>query len=124
MPIDMQDSFALNVPVDSVLSVKVVTGSTRINATGNVGHPAGTPTNLSHGSIMGRTRKVPLGTVGSHIARVNLIFNAAKDETATVEFSIQSAGTTPIAPFTAAFTGKSVGKDKFVARAKWTLSVV
>jgi hypothetical protein len=123
MPIDMQDDFRLNVPVGSILCVKVVTNSTHINATGNVNHPTQEPTGLSHGSIMGRTKRVTLGEVGTHIARVNLIFNAAKDETATVEYSIESSGT-PVAPFNPTFQGKSVGKDKFIARAKWTLSVI
>lgn len=123
MPIINKDDVALGIPAGSILCIKVVTDSKKIDATGTVDHPDGSVTNVSHGSIMGRTKRITLEEPGNHFARVNLIFNAQKEESATVEYTLEDDQGAQIASFKPTFKGKAVGKDKLVGRAKWSIEI-
>jgi len=124
MPIINKDDFALGISAGAVLFIKVVTESRRIDATGTVDHPGGSTTNVSHGSILGRRKRVELEGEGNHIARVNLIFNAEKEESAVVEYTLEDPIGTVIASFKPDFKGKAKGRDKLIGRAKWTIEIV
>lgn len=125
MPVDNEEDFKLGVPADSKLCIKVISPSSRINATGGIDHPDGTTTDLSHGAIFGRRRCVVLDQKGNHIVRVALIFNVQKkDDEGTVEFTLFDSTGTDLGSFAPVFKGRSVGKNKFVARAKWTIEIV
>jgi hypothetical protein len=124
MPLDNKDKTSINIPAGSTLCTKVVTVSNHVDATGAIDHPDNSKTNLTHSAIMKRKKCVVLDEVGTHIARVTLIFNATGDETATVEYSLIDANGTESDSFKPVFAGKSSGKDKFVARAKWAIDVI
>jgi len=123
MPLVLEESRARDVPAGSVLVVKVVTGSSDINATGQVGKPDGAEEGLKHADIMNRAKRVNLPKTGRYIARVSVILNAPTSQSATVEYSIEKAGS-GTKSFKPKFTGKSAGNDKFIGRAKYVISVV
>lgn len=124
MPLVLRDQRTRNVPHRSTLLVKVVSHSNQVNTTGRVDDPKNAGVDLTHGAIFNRVKKVPLKGVGIHIARVNLILNATTQQTATVEYAIEDPSGNQIRTFQPVFTGKSTGSDKFIGRAKWTISVV
>src|SRR5262245_48011347 len=106
MPLDLEEKRARDVPVNSTLLVKVVTGSPGVNATGRLDAPDDSSQNLTHQAIVGATKKLRLSATGIYIARVNLILNDEKTQTATVEYSIESDGK-EIRTFKPTFSGKS-----------------
>ena len=124
MSLELQERRTRNVPNGSTLLVKVSTNSNQVNATGRVSHAGGGSTDLTHGAIFKRVKKIELEGTGVHIARVNLILNGETQQTATVEYSIEDSGGSEIRSWQPEFKGKSSGNDKFIGRAKWTISVV
>ncbi len=123
MSLDLREERARNVPRGSVLKVKVVTHSDHVNATGQLDLSEGPDQDWSHGKIVNRTTSAQLPVTGRQFARVNIVIPATTFQEATVEFSIEADGNV-IRSWTPDFRGKTVGKDIFIGRAKWIISVV
>jgi hypothetical protein len=124
MPLDLQEERARNVPLGSILKVKVVTRSTNVNATGRVDFSQGTDLAWPHGKIVNRTASAELLASGRQFARVTIIVSATTEQEATVEFSIEDPAGAVIRSWQPTFAGKMVGADIYVGNAKWIVSVV
>jgi len=122
MPLDLKEERVRDVPRGSILKVKVVTQSNMVNATGQLDLAQSADIDWPHGKIVNRTASAELPDVGRQFARVNIVIPATSFQEATVEFSIESDSVV-IRSWQPAFKGKTTGKDIFVGRAKWIISV-
>ena len=123
MPLVLEEKRTRGVPRGSQLLVKVVSTFSSVNATGRVDDPNDVSTDLTHAAIFNRVKRVPLSSSGLNIARVSVILNATTQQAATVEYSIEDSAGTEIRKWQPQFSGKSSGDDKFLGRAKWSISV-
>jgi hypothetical protein len=123
MPLDLKEERAHKVPLGATLKVKVATASDHVNATGQLDLSEGPDQDWPHGKIVNRTVSTELPVAGKQFARVNIIIPATTLQEATVEFSIEADGEV-IRRWQPPFKGKTTGKDIFVGRAKWIISVV
>ena len=123
MPVQLEERRTRGVPRGSTLLVKVVCTFSSVNATGRVDDPNDDSTNLTHAAIFNRVKRVPLSLSGLTIARVHLILNANTLQAATVEYSIEDGAGAEIRKWQPQFSGRSNGDDKFLGRAKWSISV-
>jgi hypothetical protein len=123
MPLQLEEKRTRGIPRGCTLLIKVVSTFSTVNATGRVDDPNDDPTNITHAAIFNRVKRMPLSLSGLYISRVHLIFNASTEQAATVEYSIEDRAGAEIRKWQPQFSGRSNGEDKFLGRAKWSISV-
>lgn len=121
MPLDLQEGRFQNVPVGSTATVTV---TTNFNATGRIDDPSGANQNLTHASIVNKTRKFPLNQRGRWQVRVSVVATGSTVQKGTVDITVENPPGTQIRSFTASFSGQMNGQDPFIGRAKVSISVV
>jgi hypothetical protein len=120
--LDFQDNRADNIPLDSILKVKVETADVSINATGRLDRPGGGFDPWSHGSIFNRTKSSTLDQSGLYIARITLSFTSKKKAEAIVTFTIVDEDENVLAVWTPPPQFSGVKKD--MALAKYIIDVL